>query len=220
MFYTVYQITNQINGKIYIGCHKTNNLDDGYMGSGKLLKHAISKYGIENFHKQILASFDTSVAMFEMESQLVNEDFLLRPDTYNLKVGGTGGWDYLNKTGKNNSNNHVNAYWMNKSTSPIANERKTWLWENDPEWRSEYSKRLSESRMGKPSTFLGKHHTEETKARMRKSHKGLQEGNKNSQWGTCWIHSLEEQQSKKIPRKDLIVWIAQGWEPGRKMKFT
>ncbi len=40
MYYTVYKITNQINGKIYIGSHKTNDLNDRYMGSGKYLIRA------------------------------------------------------------------------------------------------------------------------------------------------------------------------------------
>lgn len=43
--YTVYKTTNIINGKYYIGVHKTTNPNDSYLGSGKAIKEAIKKYG-------------------------------------------------------------------------------------------------------------------------------------------------------------------------------
>jgi len=87
--YIIYKTTNLINSKIYIGQHSTNNLDDGYLGSGKKLKLAIKKHRIYNFTKEILFSYDTFEEMDCKERELVNEDFVRRNDTYNIICGGS-----------------------------------------------------------------------------------------------------------------------------------
>lgn len=99
MNYIVYQTTNLLNGRIYIGKHKTSNLNDGYMGSGKILLEAIAKYGIENFKRDILFNFDNEIDMNAKEAELVDQSFIDRKDTYNLCFGGNGGFGYINKTG-------------------------------------------------------------------------------------------------------------------------
>lgn len=96
MYYTIYKITNILTNKIYIGKHQTNNLDDEYMGSGKYLKCAIKKYGIEHFSKEILHIFDNEEEMNAKEAELVTKDFVLEDTNYNICVGGQGGWSYVN----------------------------------------------------------------------------------------------------------------------------
>lgn len=99
MFYYLYEIRNNLNGKIYIGVHKTKRMDDGYMGSGKVIQSAIEKYGIENFTKVILETFESAEAMYAREKEVVNDKFLLREDVYNLRCGGHGGFDHMIKSG-------------------------------------------------------------------------------------------------------------------------
>lgn len=90
MYYTVYKVTNTINGMYYIGIHQTENLNDDYMGSGHKLKKAFKKYGKENFHKEILYILDTKEKMSLYEKILVVPDNELN---YNLVPGGYGGWN-------------------------------------------------------------------------------------------------------------------------------
>ena len=91
MLYTIYKITNNINGKIYIGKHQTKNPNDSYYGSGKFIKAAIKKHGRENFTKEVLFVFSSEKEMNAKEKELITEEFVSRNDTYNAGIGGEGG---------------------------------------------------------------------------------------------------------------------------------
>lgn len=87
-YYCVYKTTNLINNKIYVGFHSTNNLNDGYLGSGKIIKDAIKRYGKENFTREIIQIFDNREDAEKLEAEIVNEEFTSRDDTYNITLGG------------------------------------------------------------------------------------------------------------------------------------
>lgn len=103
MKYIVYKTINKINNKIYIGVHKTEDPEifDGYLGNGVYVQRpssysnpkthfqfAIKKYGVENFIRTVVKVFDVENDAYKLESELVNEEFIKREDTYNLVPGG------------------------------------------------------------------------------------------------------------------------------------
>lgn len=90
--YIVYKTTNLINQKIYVGLHKTETVEfDGYYGSGKMIKWALEKYGVENFVRETLFEFDTLIEARDKERSIVNYEFLQSDLVYNIAVGGMGG---------------------------------------------------------------------------------------------------------------------------------
>jgi hypothetical protein len=97
-YHIVYRTTCVRNNKYYIGVHSTNNLDDGYIGSGIALKDAIKKYGKDSFNREIL-SFHNSRDLAEAEEKrLVTIEIANSKQTYNLVEGGQarGGYDVWN----------------------------------------------------------------------------------------------------------------------------
>lgn len=90
-FNYIYKITNITNGKIYIGKHSTDDLNDGYMGSGKIIKRALNKYGIENFKKEYLVFCDKEDKLNWFERFYIRKYGSTNADIgYNLTKGGDG----------------------------------------------------------------------------------------------------------------------------------
>jgi len=219
LFYTVYKITNKINNKIYIGKHQTKDLNDEYMGSGKHLKLAIDKYGIENFEKEILFQFNNEQEMNAKEAELVTEEFVKEDANYNLCPGGQGGWGYINSNEdlRINKNRKARAIANNKNAHIKGAQKVKWLRENDSEWlyntiskQKESLKKYYETNRGH---FYNKTHSKTTKEKIGKANSKHQKGEGNSQHGTVWITNGKE--NKKI-KKEIDI-IPEGWYKGRKI---
>lgn len=201
-FHFIYKTTNILSGRYYIGMHSTNNLDDGYLGSGNRLRLAIRKHGKENFKREIIMFCDSRKELRGKEEEIVSLDEIAKKNCMNMVVGGEGGL-------------------------ATANHTKKWLFEKwkEPEYRRLRSKEASERmkknhQLGKMryDTFSGKKHSDETKIKMSNSHKNIGVGNKNSQFGTCWI--TKNNVNKKIKKEIIQEYLSDGWKKGRTLGST
>lgn len=202
-YHYIYKTTNLLNGKYYIGMHSTNNLEDGYLGSGKYLKRSIKKYGKENFKIEILEFLNNRKELANKEKEIVNEELIKDSLCMNLKLGGVGGLfseEHLTKM-------RIGASIFLKNKWTDINYRNKML-----QISSEILKKNhKEGKMLNSPRFKDRKHKEESKLKqsLAKKGKGLKE--QNSQYGTCWI--TNEIENKKIYRGDLI---PEGWRLGRR----
>ena len=89
----IYETTNLINGKKYIGQKKYDKKGEWkyYLGSGILLDAAVKKYGKENFERKILCECETREEANQLEKTYIAEvDAVNNPMYYNIAIGGQG----------------------------------------------------------------------------------------------------------------------------------
>ncbi len=219
-FFLVYKTINKLSGEYYIGVHITSNLNDDYIGSGKRLRYCIKKYGKESFERQTLAIFDNAQEMFQLETELVSEETLKDPLCLNLKVGGYGGWYLKNANLLWRSDLQIKRSPFNKTEWRIKNA------ENIAKWSflglSKGRQKILEMRENgwRSPGFSNKSHNDDFKKMMSQVMSIAQAGEKNSQYGKCWIYSLSEKQSIRVKKEDVQEWLNKGWQLGRKMKFN
>lgn len=209
----IYKIT-RFDGKFYIGMHSTNDLEDGYFGSGKLITRSIKKHGKENHLKEILEYLPTRKALKLREKEIVNEELLGDKKCMNLKLGGEGGWDHV-------KNQHIAGKAGGIATAKRLRE--------DKHFAKEWSKRatrinlvayengrrvagaFSENRL----EMVERARSERSCEKRKSTYASIkhQQGLNNSQFGTCWVTNGE---AIKIKKQDLEVYLANGYIRGRK----
>lgn len=189
MYGYIYLILNKINGKTYIGQHKSSKewFEDDYMGSGKLIKYAFQKNGKSNFEKFLIQYCTTFEELNNAEKFWIDYYRKLGKAEYNLASGGSAGWGGWNKGKK-----------MPPESLEVRQKR-------------------SLSHLGKSSGMKGKTPwnkgkkgvqkiSEETRMKLSKIHKGKSNKNKGKHWyNNGKISTL----SKECPS---------GWTKGRIIK--
>lgn len=201
-YHYIYKTTCIITNKFYIGMHSTDNPEDGYVGSGKLLWYSINKHGKENHVCETLEFLPDRKTLKEREKQIVNVELINEELCMNLQLGGGGGIS------------------GDKHLLNLREGAKKWMtvkWkDNDFATKTKETLRLSSIKNHKEGkikydNFTGKTHSEETKRKIGESNSAKQKGSNNSQYGKCWI--TNENESKKINKGDII---PEGWRLGRK----
>jgi len=191
-YHYLYKTTNLINGKFYVGMHSTDNLNDGYLGSGKRLRYSISKYGKDNFKIEHLEFFEDRKTLAEKEKNLVNEELIKDIMCMNLHIGGEGGF----------------------SKEHALKGRITLIkrLESDENLKMHLLKNLNGLSWKDTFSWKGKKHSSKTINKLINHNR--QTGEKNSQFGTCWINNGII--NKKIKKEELQKY--KDWVKGRLTK--
>lgn len=94
-YHVLYKTTCIATGSYYVGIHSTNDLKDGYQGSGKILLASIRKYGRKNHYTEVMQMTTSREELLLLEKTVVNDQMLSDPRCMNLVVGGnTSGHEY------------------------------------------------------------------------------------------------------------------------------
>lgn len=206
-FHYIYKTTNLITNCFYIGLHSTNNIKDGYYGSGDRIKSSLRHYGKKNHKFEILEYLPDRESLMIRESEIVNSELLNDPLCLNIMEGGYGFRD----------EDHM------KKVSKAGREKLAELLK-DPEYKKEFAtktggaetwKKLHAEGRVRYDTFTGKFHSEEIRKSIGEKNSINQRGESNSQFGKIWIRNLELKETIKINQSELEHYLESGWERGR-----
>jgi len=136
-YHYIYKITRlDESGKYYIGMHSTENLNDGYFGSGSLLSKSIKKHGKGKHAKEILEFLPTREALKHREKELINSEMLGDKRCMNLKLGGEGNSSedsrriWAQPGARERISRAISEGWTSESKKKMSERIKT-LWKSD-----------------------------------------------------------------------------------------
>jgi len=206
-YHYIYKTTCTVTSTYYIGMHSTSNLKDCYIGSGRRLWLSINKHGRTNHTLEILEFLPDRKALAARERELVNEDMLSDPMCMNLRLGGDGGF--------------INDSHQIKCAS-AGGQRTAALIKEDLDYAEAHSLKMSiankraylNGKIAKTPDWSGRSHSAETRKKIATANSIKQSGEKNSQFGTKWMH-LPGEKPVKVKLAELDHYAKEGYLLGR-----
>lgn len=205
-FHFIYKTTCLVTNRYYIGMHSTDDLEDGYIGSGTRLARSVRKYSKEQHRCEIIEFLPDREALRLREREIVNEEKVIDQECMNLIMGG-GAFDLTQeqysarngKCGKINGIKHADQLqarfikW-NKEVSPLRNK--------------ELNKIRNQKRIGIPRSPAVKQKISDGNR-----------GSNNSQFGKVWIFHEDMKISTRVPKSEVGLYLFDGWKLGRRIKW-
>ena len=199
-YHYIYKTTCLVTGRFYVGMHSTDNLEDGYLGSGKRLGYSRKKHGDAQHIKVILEMLPSREALKTREKELVNLDLLKHPQCMNLQEGGGGGFA---------GEDHRQKFVTSARTASIKGTEKA----REISLKSWQTKRLRGTESNPPRVdWTGRKHSEQTIRKQSKSMIGRYDGANNPSFGTCWVTNGKP---IKIKKEQLDEYLSKGYRRGR-----
>lgn len=201
-FHYIYKITRlDESGKYYIGMHSTDDINDGYFGSGSVLSKSIKKHGKEKHSKEILEYLESREALKLREKELVDHTTLKDPLCLNLQLGGGEG-GFINTEHQlkcSSAGGKVGGKTAGKlnGAANLAKARAT----------GKYCGKI----------WTGQKHTPKTRDQMLLSQQNVDRtGSKNPMFGKKLAWVSKQGEVKRIPLEGLDQHLGEGWIRGIK----
>ena len=209
--YYIYLIINKVNGKTYVGQRKSSKLChlDSYMGSGKLLKKAKQKYGIENFEKFLIQYCYSKEETDKAEKFWIAEYRSRGKAEYNIADGGQGcskgfsGKHHSEESKRKTSESCKETFKSEAVRQNLSKALKGRCFSEEHKQNlskslkgknkgkplsEEHKRKISEAMKGCNNPFYGRSHSDETKRMISESKKGKPSWNKGLKLGPNGKH--------------------------------
>ena len=196
-FHYIYKVTHKESGKIYVGLHSTDDLNDRYFANGvyessennpndwikvnhghkktgTYISNALVKYGRDAFEREVIEYCSSRKKLIERESEIVTKEFIERNDTYNQRTGGYANIEFSEESKKLSENNPMHLKENREKLSESikkswTSQRKDELSKNNPMHNPEVAKKLT----GENSVWWGRKHSEESKKKISEKNTGV-----------------------------------------------